>query len=192
MMKLQDDFTANLKKQQSKNAPVAIAPAPIETVAAPAPVEERPTMSAAQLDQQRRDAQAAEARAAVPAPVQTQTSAPQPQVTAPAPAPQVRVVREGDVINIGELDVVPRITRPVKPVYPPMAVRQKMTATILLTVLVSETGEVLDVRVLRGEPRFGFNDAAVRAMKATRFSSPMKDGKRVRTWLPQSFDFKAN
>jgi hypothetical protein len=29
-------------------------------------------------------------------------------------------------------------------------------------------------------------------MKATRFSSPMKDGKRVRTWIPQSFDFKAN
>jgi protein TonB len=102
------------------------------------------------------------------------------------------VVREGDVISVGELDVLPRITRPVKPIYPPMAIRQKITATILLTVLVGEDGEVLDVRVLRGEPRFGFNDAAMRAMRATRFSSPMKDGKRVRTWLPQSYDFKAN
>lgn len=192
IMKLQDDFTANLKKQQSKNAPVAIAPTPVETVAAPAPAEERPTMSAAQLDQQRREAQAAEARPVVPAPVQTQTAAPQPAVSAPAPAPQVSAVREGDVVSVGDLDVIPRVTRPIKPIYPQMAIRQKIAATILLTVLVSETGEVLDVRVLRGEPRFGFNDAAIRAMKATRFSAPMKDGKRVRTWLPQSFDFKAN
>ena len=36
------------------------------------------------------------------------------------------------------------------------------------------------------------NDAAIRAMKATRFSSPMKDGKRVRTWFPQSIEFKTN
>ncbi|HEU4889377.1 MAG TPA: TonB family protein [Thermoanaerobaculia bacterium] len=193
MMKLQDDFTANLKKQQSKNAPVATAP-PVETAAAqPAPAEDRPSITAAQLDQQRRETQVAETpRPVAPAPVQTQTTAPQPAVAAPAPAPQVSVVREGDVINVGELDVIPRITRPVRPVYPQMAVRQKITATILLTVLVSESGEVLDVRVLRGEPRFGFNDAAIRAMKATRFSSPMKDGKRVRTWVPQSYDFKAN
>ena len=193
MMKLQDDFTANLKKQQSKNAPVVTATVPAPAVAPPPPVDERPTMTAAQLDQQRRETQAAAeaARPVVPAPVQTQTTAPQPAVAAPAPAP-VRVVREGDVINVGELDVIPRIVRSVKPVYPAMAIRQKITATILLTVLVSETGEVLDVRVLRGEPRFGFNEAAIRAMKATRFSAPMKDGKRVRTWLPQSFDFKAN
>lgn len=193
MMKLQDDFTANLKKQQSKNAPVATT-TPVETAASqPAQADERPSLTAAQLDQQRRETQPAEApRPAAPAPVQTQTTAPQPAVAAPAPAPQVSAVREGDVINVGELDVIPRITRPVRPVYPTMAVRQKITATILLTVLVSESGEVLDVRVLRGEARFGFNDAAVRAMKATRFSSPMKDGKRVRTWVPQSYDFKAN
>jgi TonB family protein len=194
IMKLQDDFTANLKKQQSKNAPVATAPTPAPAVAPPTVEDERPAMTAAQLDQQRRESQQTAAEAArpvVPAPVQTQTAATQPAVTAPAPAP-VRVVREGDVINVGELDVLPRIVRPVKPIYPQMAIRQKMTATILLTVLVDESGEVQDVRVLRGEPRFGFNDAAVRAMKATRFSSPMKDGKRVRTWIPQSFDFKAN
>lgn len=192
LMKLQDDFTAKLKKEQSKNAPVATAPSPVETAAAPAPSDDRPSMSAAQLDQQRRETQpAAEpARPAVSAPV-TQTVAQQPAVTAPAPV-AAPAVREGDVISVGELDVMPRITRGAKPVYPAMAIRQKMDATILLTVLVSETGDVLDVRVLRGEPRFGFNDAAVRAMKATRFSAPMKDGKRVRTWLPQSIDFKAN
>lgn len=153
-------------------------------------------MGAAQLDQQRRDTrteQVAETpRTSAPAPVQTQTTATQPAVAAPTPAPQVSAVREGDVVSVGDLDVIPRIVRPVRPTYPPMAMRQKIAATIVLTVLVSETGEVLDVRVLRGEPRFGLNDAAVRAMKATRFSVPMKDGKRVRTWFPQSIEFKTN
>jgi periplasmic protein TonB len=190
MMKLQDDFTADLKRKQSKNAPVVVA-SPAESSPAPAPEDERPAMSAAQLDQQRRETQAAEApRPAVPAPV-TQTTAPQPAVVAPAPAPQVAAVREGDVVSIGDLDVPPRPVRVVKPAYPPMAARQKVTATVVLTVFVSETGEVLDVRVLRGEPRFGINDSAVRAMRATRFSPPMKDGKRVRTWFPQSIEFKA-
>lgn len=195
MMKLQDDFTANLQRQQSRNAPVATAPPAADTAPAQtATIEERPSISAAQLDQQRRDTRAEQVaetpRTSAPAPVQTQTTAPQPAVAAPAPAPQVSVVREGDVVSVGDLDVIPRIVRPVKPTYPPMAIRQKITAQIVLTVLVSESGDVLDVRVLKGEPRFGFNEAAIRAMRATRFSAPMKDGKRVRTWLPQSYDFK--
>jgi TonB family protein len=195
MMKLQDAFTADLQKKQAKNAPVATAPSAQESAPQTSATEERAAPSAAQLDQQRRAEQAAEApRTATQAPVLTQTAAPQPAVTSasPAPAPQVSAVREGDVVAVGSLDVVPRIVRASKPVYPPMAMRQKVEATIVLTVLVSETGDVLDVRVLRGEPRFGLNDAAIRAMKATRFSSPMKDGKRVRTWFPQSFEFKTN
>lgn len=196
MMKLQDAFTADLQRKQAKNAPVATAPAPQDSAPAQAAAEDRAAPSAAQLDQQRRETQVAEtARPVTPAPVTTQTSAaqqPAAATAAPAPAPQVSAVREGDVVSVGDLDVVPRMTRPVKPTYPAMAMRQKIAATIVLTVLVSETGEVLDVRVLRGEPRFGLNDAAIRAMKATRFSSPMKDGKRVRTWFPQSIEFKTN
>jgi TonB family protein len=197
MMKLQDAFTADLQRKQAKNAPVATAPAPQDSTPAQTAADDRSAPSAAQLDQQRRDTQPVTetARPAAPAPVPTQTAATQqPAVSAPAPtpAPQVSAVREGDVVSVGDLDVVPRITRAVKPVYPPMAMRQKVSATIVLTVLVSETGDVLDVRVLRGEPRFGLNDAAIRAMKSSRFSPPMKDGKRVRTWFPQSIEFKAN
>lgn len=197
MMKLQDDFLADLKKKQSKDAPVAVAPAP-----APAPVQtttqsardeaaEAERMTAAQLDQRRleaREQQTAPATAsASPAP-QQQAAAATPAVVAPAPARPV--VREGDIIDLASLDVVPRRVNTVKPVYPPLAARQKVSATIFLTVLIAETGEVLDVRVLRGEERFGLNDAAVRAMRATRFSSPMKEGKRVRTWFPQTIEFK--
>lgn len=204
MMKLQDDFMADLRKKQSRDAPVQTAPA----APAPEPVtaqaqaqtlspEERATLSAAQLDRQRREArQEAVTDTVRPAPaqtVQTQTAAPQPAVAAPAPARETVVtVREGDVVDYGSVDVPPRITRTARPVYPPLAARQKIEATIFLTALVSETGEVIDVKILRGDNRFGLNEAAARAMRSMRFSPAMKDGKRVRTWFPQSIVFKAD
>lgn len=198
MMKLQNEYMEQLKKQQAKNAPISTAP-PVQAQAESRPQpqpqhEERPAITAAQLDQARRqEQQVAEPRTAAPQPVQqTQTTAPQPQVSTAAPAPQAAAstVRQGDVIDVGSLDVVPHITRVVKPQYPPLAARQRISATVFLTVLISEQGEVLDVKVLRGDARFGINDAAVRAMRAMRFSPPMKDGKAVRTWFPQTIDFK--
>ena len=200
MMKLQDAFTADLKQKQAKNAPVADAPAaqdaaPPQTSAA----EERSAPSAAQLDQQRRETrteQTADApRPVTPAPVPTQTAAPRSRrLPLPHPRRRRRWPRSAKATSSTSASSTScrASTRAVKPIYPPMAMRQKVAATIVLTVLVSETGDVLDVRVLRGEPRFGLNDAAIRAMKATRFSSPMKDGKRVRTWFPQSIEFKTN
>ncbi|MFP5245732.1 MAG: energy transducer TonB, partial [Thermoanaerobaculia bacterium] len=141
---------------------------------------------------QRRETQVPAPQTQTAAPVQTQTAAPAPAVSAPAPVqqPQVATVREGDVVDVASLDVLPRITRAVKPIYPPLTARQRLSATIFLTVFVGESGNVLDVRVLRGEERFGLNDAAIRAMRATKFSPAMKDGKRVRTWYPQTIEFK--
>jgi len=184
MMKLQTDFMSELKSKQSKTAPVAAAPAP-----APAQVEnERPSMTAAQLDQQRRDVTPAES---TPAPVITQTQAAAPVVVpAAVPAPAASTVREGDVVDVGDLDSLPKPLRPINPIYPPIARQQKIAATIIVSALVNESGQVIDVKVLRGDGRFGLNDAAVRAMRAARFSPPVKEGKRVKTWFPQTISFQ--
>jgi TonB family protein len=194
MMKLQTQFEADLKKSQPKNAPVSTAAA-----APPVTIREQPddSVSASQLDQQRRETvtpkQDAPAQTAAPAPIQTQNNAPATQIVQPqaaAPAPAAPAVREGDVIAAVDLDQVPRPTRVVQPVYPPMARAQRVSAVIVVSAFVDENGVVKDVRVLRGEPRFGMNDAAVRAMKSMRFTSPIKDGKKVKTWMPQQFEFK--
>ncbi|HEX6086143.1 MAG TPA: TonB family protein [Thermoanaerobaculia bacterium] len=195
MMKLQNDYLEQLKKQQSKNAPVAAAPAPAAPTQASA-AEERPAITAAQLDQQRREAARQEEAPApvVPAPVPaTQSAAPavvqQPAVTQPAPAP-VSTVREGDVVELTALDVPPRPTRPITAIYPPIARQQKIAATIVVTALINERGEVTDVKLLRGVARFGIDDAALRAMRSARFTAPVKDGKRVKTWFPQTIEFR--
>jgi TonB family protein len=201
MMKLQNDFMAELKQTQSKNAPVVSAP--VVPVSAPAKTEtiaeERPAVTAAQLDAARRleQQQVAETRVPAPAPAQTtQTTqtmpAAQPAAPVPAPAPKVAAVREGDVVDIGSLDVMPRPVRPIRPVYPPIAARQKIRATVILSAFIDDKGDVGEIRVLRGDARFGLNEAAIRAIRTTKFTSPMKDGKRVRTWFPQTIEFVPN
>jgi protein TonB len=193
MLKLQAEYTRELQQQQSRNAPVL----PPTATSAPAThtQEERP--SAAELDQQRREASRAADLGTAPqetAAVATQAPVVPPASVAsqntPPPVQAAPAIREGDVVAMDSLDRAPELVREPRPVYPPIAARQKIEATVMASVLVSESGEVLDVKVLRGEPRFGFNDAAIRAFRAARYSPAMKDGKRVRTWVPQMIHFK--
>lgn len=191
MMKLQEAYMEELKKQQSRNAPVAAAPPP-QASSAPAPAEERPAMSAAQLTQQLRETRPEETATSAPAPVQqanTATTAPAPVAPAPAPV-QAPAIREGDVVDVAALDVMPRPVHPIQAVYPAIARQQRISATVVVSALIDENGHVSQVKILRGIGRFGIDEAAQRAMRGAKFTSPMKAGKRVKTWYPQTIEFR--
>jgi TonB family protein len=192
MLKLQANFTRELQQKNARNAPVNTERAPQrqQAVPTPQPVEEA-APSAAALDERR-----LQARPEPPA-QQPQPQPSQPPPTVPAPVPQTEpapapaaAVREGDVVDISALDTPPRPLRSPTVVYPPPAVKMRIETSVIITALVSEDGAVLDARVLRGDPRFGFNDSALRAVRTMRFSPPVKDGKRVKTWFPQTINFK--
>jgi TonB family protein len=91
---------------------------------------------------------------------------------------------------VTELDKLPQPTSEIRPYYPPLAAQQRAEANVIISALINENGDVIDVKILRGDTRFGFNDAATRAMRAVHFTPPIKDGKRVKTWRPQSIAFK--
>ncbi|HEU4522056.1 MAG TPA: TonB family protein, partial [Thermoanaerobaculia bacterium] len=205
LLKLQAEYTRQLQAQQARNAPVLSTQAP-QTIAETA---ERPAVSASELDLRRREIARAEDMTAslaqqtvTTAPPQTASVAPPaattattatvpPAATQTVPPPvAARATREGDVVDMSELDQLPTPVREPRPMYPPIAARQRIEATIMASLLISETGDVLEVKILRGEQRFGFNDAAIRAFRSARYTSPMKDGKRVRTWVAQMIQFK--
>jgi TonB family protein len=130
-----------------------------------------------------------------PTPAVTATQAPEPTVaeTRPAPAaPAPQRAREGDLIPAGAEGLTPpRLTRRGTVQYPPMARMQKVEGTVITSVLVSETGQVMEVRILRGVSRsVGLNEAAQQAMRRSSFQAGSKDGVRVKAWVTVPVEFK--
>jgi protein TonB len=73
--------------------------------------------------------------------------------------------------------------------YPPIARVQHVQGTVIVTVLVSESGEVLDTRVISG-PQAVLNEAAQQSIRRSTFSPGQKDGVRVKSWTTVRVDFK--
>jgi len=200
MSKLQAQFNKQLtqnKPRPEKAAPVLTASINPQQQQRETQVDDRTTApSAAALDERRlaaRQETAAQQTTSMPQLTPQPAAAavePQPQPVGGAPAPATVAVKEGDLVNFDELDSRPTVISRPPLQYPPMAMRQKVQALIILSVLVSENGDVEDVRILRGDSRFGFNNEAIRLLHGSKYKPATKDGKRVKTWLPQPVDFK--
>jgi len=172
-------------QQQQQQVPAAVVPA--TATARPAPVEtvqQQPPPVAAPQQQ---------APAPTPAPVQQQPVQPEPEPVRAAPAPaQAARAREGDLVPVGTEGLTPpRLTRRANVNYPPLARVQRVQGTVIVSVLVSESGGVLDVKVIRGvNSPTGLNEAAVQAMRRSTFTPAMKDGVRVRSSITVPVEFK--
>ncbi len=178
--------------RQQGTAPPATATTAARPVPAPALVAQQVPPPTATQPQQ---------TAPAPAPVQqpAQEPARQPEVaeTRPAPAQQqppaaaAQRAREGDLVAPGTDGLVnPRVLRRGTVPYPSMARAQKVEGTVITNVLVSETGNVIEVRVVRGISRGGLNEAAIAAMRRSSFAPGTKDGVKVKAWVTVPVEFK--
>ena len=75
------------------------------------------------------------------------------------------------------------------PVYPQEARAEGVEADVALQIVVDATGRVSDARVVR-RAGYGFDDAALTAMRAYRFSPAQKDGHPVRVRMSWSVSFR--
>ncbi len=165
--------------QQPRQAPAAKGPAPTPVPAQPSPV---PTE------------EATPAPAAVQPTEVPPTPVPAPPEAAPTHAPLVAaqpVVNEGDLVEMGNGVVPPEPVYSPKPAYPPLAERQRISGTVLLSVLVDENGSVQEVRVLRPiTPDLGLTAAAVAAARTWRYKPGTKNGVRVKVRITQAITFR--
>ncbi|MGK2857024.1 MAG: TonB family protein [Thermoanaerobaculia bacterium] len=189
MRKLQDDYNKQLKRQQDAATKAATPAQPVPAVTQqPATTQTPPAAEqppAATTTQAAVAAPTTTTQAPVPA-----SSVPPPAVVAPPPAAP-RAVETGDFVASTELDQSPRPVRRVAPTYPPLAARQRVTGEVILSILINETGRVQEVRVLRVDKKgMGFEESAVAAVKQFTFEPGVKDGKKVKTWIPIPFVFK--
>jgi TonB family protein len=85
----------------------------------------------------------------------------------------------------------PRFLSRVRPEYPKYAREAKKEGTVLLCLTINERGKLMSVEVVKPAGS-GFDEEAVRCVKASRFSPAKKNGKPVmcRAYLPFRFVLK--
>jgi protein TonB len=117
--------------------------------------------------------------------------------TRPAPAPQPAAAEtprahEGDLVPAGtEGLTAARLTRQAALSYPPLARQQRVEGSVMMNVLVSETGQVLDAKIISGVNRpVGINEAALQTIRRSSFAPGSKDGVHVKSWTTVRVDFK--
>ncbi len=159
--------------------PTAVAaPTPQPVVApTPVPIEPDPTPSAPPIEA---------------APVRVEPAPQPPAVEAvPTAQPARPAVKEGDLVQPGPGVRAPVLVTFNKPEYPPIARRMKVEGTVVVSLLVDESGRVLDVRLDRGvQQNVGINEAATKASRTARFQPATKDGVRVKMWYQLTIPFK--
>ena len=87
------------------------------------------------------------------------------------------------VVPVYEVTTMPLPQGQCEGKYTPEALRAAIEGTVILDVIVSETGRVRDVHVVSGLPH-GLTEAAIAAVKSCRFSPGQKDGKAVPVRIP--------
>ncbi|MBP9824364.1 MAG: TonB family protein [Thermoanaerobaculia bacterium] len=166
---------AELDKLNTK--PPAAAQAPATVAAAPPVAQEVPVETAP-----------------APAPAEPEVVAPpaaEPVVEAPPAAPAAPLVKEGDLVRPGAGVKPPVLVSLTKPEYPAMARRMKVEGTVIVSLLVDETGRVAETRLESGvSQKVGINEAAVAAAKSAVFSPATKSGVRVKMWYQLKIPFK--
>ncbi|HSM14490.1 MAG TPA: TonB family protein [Thermoanaerobaculia bacterium] len=187
---------ANEPTPAEKPAPEK-APAPTPTPAAsepkatePTPEETQPSALASALGQTPEPA-----ASAPPPPAEPPATRPEPRkeparATAPATPPRL-AVKEGDLVQPGPDVRAPVLVSIDRPEYPPMARRMKVEGTVVMSLLVDEKGQVLDVQLESGVTQnVGINEAALAAARSAKFRPATKDGVRVKMWYQLKVPFK--
>lgn len=122
-------------------------------------------------------------------------AAPPPDPEAPSPDPEAAApvpVERGTLVDLAD----PGVTRPVvvaqgQPRYPPLALQRGIEGTVVVSVLVDETGAVAEASVARASPRgMGFEDAATRYVKSRRYQAATKGGVPVRVRIEVVVEFR--
>jgi len=86
-------------------------------------------------------------------------------------------------------EVPPTILKIVKPAYPPLALQNRIGGLVILRVLVSETGQAIEVEVVRSATA-GLTEAAVAAVRKWTFSPAHKGDKAVQAWTTVPIPFE--
>jgi TonB family protein len=86
-----------------------------------------------------------------------------------------------------EVDTKARLISKPAPVYTAAARKNEVTGVVILKVVLSGDGKVINIRVVQGVPH-GMTEACIEAARKIKFLPAMKDGKPVGMWIQLEYN----
>ncbi len=117
----------------------------------------------------------------------------QPQAAAPAAkdAPKFKEIKEGDIVPLDFVGTPPVPITRVPAAYPDPARLLRAEGTVTVNALVSETGDVIETRILKGIKNApGLEQASQQAVRKWKFLPGAVGATRVKVWVPVLIEFK--
>tara|TARA_S200000501_G_scaffold366951_1_gene402586 strand:+ start:129 stop:743 length:615 start_codon:yes stop_codon:yes gene_type:complete len=99
----------------------------------------------------------------------------------PPSGPQVRFVPYDDP---------PVPMSPIRPVYPEIAQEAGIEGTVVVQAFIDEKGRVKTTTILKGVPNTGLDEAAMAAIRKTRFKPAKQRERSVGVWISIPVNFK--
>ena len=103
---------------------------------------------------------------------------------APPPPP------EGPRVKFIPYDDPPQPLSNIRPVYPEIAQEAGIEGTVVVQVFIDKRGRVKDTLILKGIPNTGLDEAAVKAIRKTRFRPAKQRERAVGVWISIPVNFR--
>lgn len=103
---------------------------------------------------------------------------------APPPPP------EGPRVKFIPYDDPPKPLTPIRPKYPEIAQEAGIEGTVIVQVFVDKKGRVKETHILKGIPNTGLDEAAIKAIRKTRFKPAKQRERAVGVWISIPVNFK--
>lgn len=89
-----------------------------------------------------------------------------------------------------EYDEPPKPLTPIRPKYPEIAQEAGIEGLVVVNVYIDKKGRVKETSIRKGIPNTGLNEAAVEAIRKTRFTPAMQRDMAVGVWISIPVKFR--
>jgi protein TonB len=97
----------------------------------------------------------------------------------------------GTTLKVTGPEHAPKVLRHVEPLYPGIARTHRVRGLVKMNVLISTSGDVVDVEIVEGLPD-GLSEAAAEAVRQWKFAPTIRDGKAIPVLFELYINFKLN
>lgn len=119
--------------------------------------------------------------AAEPPPPELPASAAAPEKNANLPSIEAPLLEDPTYYPAQEVDVHPTALQSIQPAYPAEAASANVAGSVVLVLLLDESGRVQDITVEESSPPGMFDKSALEAFRTARFTPAQRHGRAVKS-----------